>query len=301
MATTGEMVVGASMLRQVLRSEDDAGFLLLLSLIGMRPTETASLAVSSRLPVELPRFVTYEVADRSASFGGSVVRWRGSQARDARGPTARVAPPQLGGAARWLVRFLTTAIEDRENTKMLGLRSLSCVRLLVDNLKSIDPDDASFLGATELVRLMPDEVVAIAGRRRAQLEDAEPLDLPVDFVYTNGPFRSLRPAPEQLLVTGEGRGLTPGFAVAALASADESFSDKILFGRSLGAPEIVAGRPAGVIVEYGSILSHIAIVCRELGIPLVAGVRVEAGASGRRVRIDGWTGAISFETEQATS
>ena len=53
---------------------------------------------------------------------------------------------------------------------------------------------------------------------------------------------------------------------------------------------------AGLIVERGSLLSHTAIIGRELGIPTIVGV---AGAcrlisTGSRIRMDGATGHISI-------
>jgi pyruvate,water dikinase len=54
---------------------------------------------------------------------------------------------------------------------------------------------------------------------------------------------------------------------------------------------------AGVIVEYGAVMSHAAIVARELGIPAVVGVDgatadIETGAT---VTIDGTTGLVTIE------
>ncbi len=54
---------------------------------------------------------------------------------------------------------------------------------------------------------------------------------------------------------------------------------------------------AGVIVEYGAVMSHAAIVARELGIPAVVGIDratadIETGAT---VTIDGTTGVVTLE------
>ena len=52
----------------------------------------------------------------------------------------------------------------------------------------------------------------------------------------------------------------------------------------------------GLVVEKGSVLSHTAIVGRELGIPTVVGVAgaTEHIANGDRVRIDGNTGEVQW-------
>jgi pyruvate,water dikinase len=52
----------------------------------------------------------------------------------------------------------------------------------------------------------------------------------------------------------------------------------------------------GLVVERGSMLSHSAIVAREMGIPAVVGVKgaVESIQSGNRLRIDGAKGTVEI-------
>ena len=53
---------------------------------------------------------------------------------------------------------------------------------------------------------------------------------------------------------------------------------------------------AGVIVEYGAVMSHAAIVARELGIPAVVGIDATTViATGTTVTIDGTTGVVTVE------
>ena len=72
----------------------------------------------------------------------------------------------------------------------------------------------------------------------------------------------------------------------------------ILCGRSVDGNHVLSIRPAGVVTEIGSLLSHVAIVCRELGIPLVAGVAVRRG-NAERLTVDGWTGQVHIERSKA--
>jgi pyruvate,water dikinase len=53
---------------------------------------------------------------------------------------------------------------------------------------------------------------------------------------------------------------------------------------------------SGLIVEKGSLLSHSAIVAREMGIPAVVGVKnaTRLLRDGDRVRLDGSTGTITL-------
>ena len=55
---------------------------------------------------------------------------------------------------------------------------------------------------------------------------------------------------------------------------------------------------AGILVARGSLLSHSAIVAREMGIPAVVGVRGATGAirTGDVVRLDGGRGTVQVVT-----
>lgn len=60
---------------------------------------------------------------------------------------------------------------------------------------------------------------------------------------------------------------------------------------------------AGVIIEYGAIMSHAAIIARELGIPAVVGVERATSAipTGAIVTLDGNTGRVTIEQPLAGS
>ncbi|HUH85409.1 MAG TPA: PEP-utilizing enzyme [Stellaceae bacterium] len=51
---------------------------------------------------------------------------------------------------------------------------------------------------------------------------------------------------------------------------------------------------AAIVVERGSLLSHSAIVARELGIPCVVGLKGATAwiVSGERLAVDGATGSV---------
>ena len=51
-----------------------------------------------------------------------------------------------------------------------------------------------------------------------------------------------------------------------------------------------------IIIERGSVLSHSAVIAREMGIPLVVGVRglTEQVHDGDKVRVDGINGTIEI-------
>jgi pyruvate,water dikinase len=62
-------------------------------------------------------------------------------------------------------------------------------------------------------------------------------------------------------------------------------------------------RLRGIVSETGSVLSHLAILAREAGVPTVVGY---AGAmsdlpEGALVRVDGETGQVTIEDKESTS
>ena len=58
-------------------------------------------------------------------------------------------------------------------------------------------------------------------------------------------------------------------------------------------------KAAGVVLERGGLLSHAAILAREYGIPMVAGVEgaVSRIPNGARLRMDGGRGVVSVIDE----
>jgi pyruvate,water dikinase len=51
---------------------------------------------------------------------------------------------------------------------------------------------------------------------------------------------------------------------------------------------------SGLLIERGSVLSHSAVVAREMGIPTIVGLRkvTENIANGEKIRLDGSTGIV---------
>jgi pyruvate,water dikinase len=60
---------------------------------------------------------------------------------------------------------------------------------------------------------------------------------------------------------------------------------------------------SGLVVERGSILSHTAIIGRELGIPTIVGVAraTERIADGQLIEIDGGAGTVSLVGDDRAS
>lgn len=98
----------------------------------------------------------------------------------------------------------------------------------------------------------------------------------------------------------KGVGLAPGKASGTLVSAEkmtETEGDAILFTKLL-TPNLATqlGRIKGIVSERGSVLSHLAILARERGIPVVANVDLsQLGVKlGDQITIDGGAGSVNL-------
>ncbi len=124
------------------------------------------------------------------------------------------------------------------------------------------------------------------------------------MVYVDNSFRVRRP-----VVSGEGdlagTGCCPGEITAPVRIVRNPRDDLDLSGRILVAertdPGWVPLYPAvrGILIERGSILSHSAIVAREMGIPAIVGIPglLEAVADGQTVSMNGQTGCVRLVWE----
>ncbi len=98
----------------------------------------------------------------------------------------------------------------------------------------------------------------------------------------------------------KGVGLAPGKATGTLVTAEgiaETEVDVILFTKLL-TPDLAAhlGKLKGIVSERGSVLSHLAILARERGIPVVANVDLgQLGVKfGDQITIDGGAGSVNL-------
>lgn len=299
--TTCVALMSAALMRRALRLRlDDASALELLRSVARRSDEGGHGSdEAGRLRVGLDRITSYEVADRSgpfASFG------------DSPAPTpALMSPAEHGGAGsvglltgtalgplfERLGRVMEVGLGERERSKALGLRALHCVRLLLDSGQlGICTDDASFLAVHELKQEPAAEQRRRIEQRSEELAEAAQLEVPVDLQQTRrGAVAVVRP--RTFGVDGGGVPLAGGWAEGTLCVESDGEEGRIVVGARVDGNYVLAMQPEAVVSTFGSILSHVAIVCRELGIPLVSGVEVKPDQLGRRAVVDGWAGSVT--------
>jgi len=95
----------------------------------------------------------------------------------------------------------------------------------------------------------------------------------------------------------KGVGVSAGKAVGVIATTqqvDNNSKDKLILYTRVLAPELTdyLSKVVGVIATNGGILSHMAIVAREMGIPVVVNIKEENVNIGDRIEIDGESGII---------
>ena len=229
-------------------------------------------------------------------------------------PLRRLALAYCIGKSRQLLRHRESARLDR--SRMAGcFRALfrQLGRNLANERTLASPEDIFFLTSSELA----DYVHGSSATRKlstlveARKDDARRYDEedPADRIVCRGTVsenpvvsRALHGAAPLGAQTLRGTSCCPGFVEAeALVLLDPAAAPDVA-GKILVAQTTDPGwvfvmiRSAGLVVERGSLLSHTAIIGRELGIPTVVGVRDASKriATGQRIRLDASAGEITL-------
>jgi pyruvate,water dikinase len=153
-------------------------------------------------------------------------------------------------------------------------------------------------------------LASLANARRAEFARYELQDAPNRIVTTGAPYDALdaleRCEPTAASISSDGllRGLgcSAGIAEGRVRIVRSPGDDLELGGHILVAPRTDPGwaplfpSARAIIVERGSLLSHSAVLARELGIPAVVGVAgiVDLLRDGELVRVDGMAGTIQL-------
>ena len=223
---------------------------------------------------------------------------------------------------RWVLRNARLGVKNRENLRFARARIYDLLRDMfrglgrrLANEDLIDTaDDVFYLTVDELWDYVKGTAVTadlrgLATLRRREFdeyrrdEEAAPDDRfdTYGMAYHRNLFRDWRSSPveteEGVL---QGTGCCPGEVTGPVKVIRSPSDDMRLSGEIL-----VAGRTdpgwvplypsvSGILIERGSILSHSAIVAREMGIPTVVGIRglLDAFESGQWVRMDGSAGTV---------
>lgn len=220
-----------------------------------------------------------------------------------------------------VLRHTRARVRDRENLRFLRTRIFGLVRDLFDALGAhmaaagalVLPADVYFLTVDEALGWVRGtsptlDLRGLVDLRKAEYRRFAALPAPADRFATWGPvWRDNRfsARPRARAAAGEGlSGLSacPGLveALAAVVHDPQSHATTGLGGRILCAYRTDPGwvplfpTASAILVERGSLLSHSAVVAREMGIPTIVGVAglMERVRDGERLRLDCGAGAI---------
>ncbi len=218
---------------------------------------------------------------------------------------------------RWVLRNARAAVRNRENQRLARAQTYAIVRSMFRTIGSrwaaqglIDePRDIFFLELPEIRSFIDGTatctnlkgLVALRKQEYQGYADKAPDDHieTRGVVYKGNAFRCASAAAGvQAVLEGLGacQGQVEGPArVVFLPDADLQLSGEILVARETDPGwTVLFPSISGLVVEKGSMLSHSAIVAREMGIPAVVGVREATSRirDGQRVRLDGAAGKV---------
>jgi phosphohistidine swiveling domain-containing protein len=226
-------------------------------------------------------------------------------------------PRRRRPAARLLLRIAARTIPLRGVGKRSYLQSLDVARcagrrigeLLASEGTLASPDDVFYLTVHEVGGPLPDNVSELISLRRARRAEYQALDLPGNWQGTPVPLNRTRLANATQVISGIGAssGVTEGQVRVVL---DPSFDD-VQPNEILVTPTTdpswasIMFLSAALVVDMGGMLSHAAVVARELGIPCVVNTRTGTHqlSTGDRVRVDGRAGTVEIleRAEQRSS
>lgn len=219
---------------------------------------------------------------------------------------------------RWVLARARTGIRNRENQRLARTRAFALVRRMVRGIgRSFaasglleEWEDIFYLELDEVMALcdgtttLADPRALVAERKAEFRGHGEAPALPDRFVTRGVTVVSDRVSAdvEDDCLDGRLRGLAayPGVVERDAVVMPELEPERTLRGEILVTRQTDPGwvilfpSIGGLVVERGSMLSHSAIVAREMGIPAVVGVRgaMSAIETGDRVRLDGSSGLV---------
>ena len=227
---------------------------------------------------------------------------------------------QIAGTRRRTFGFVLqqarARIRDRENLRFERTRVFGAVRRIFRGLgirlheegRLTSPRDVFHLTVDEIFAAvagtgMTHDLSAVASARRAEFERYEQEPSPPERFETRGPPDA--PPPRAATAVGgdgdlRGLGCCPGIVRAPVRVVRDPSTAGNLDGHILVAERTDPGwtllfpTASGLLVQRGSLLSHSAIVAREIGLPCIVGIpELMTGVrDGEWVEMDGTTGVV---------
>ncbi len=273
---------------------------LLRNLLRRQPVPSSGALPVPRLPADSLRVLNYEVADGGELFGTEPAPVTAAPTLATPAPAEILPRGRVGDRLiRRLLGLVQTLVSEREASKLLALRGLHCVRLLIElDAADMQIDELAMLSISELLRAPQRARRERAQERIAELHEARHFVLPVDFEVRPSGIKAIDRKRPSLVSVAEGRALAPGWARGPLTRDLADAAGSVLVSPQVEAHDALRSGAAAIVTEYGSLLSHVAIICRELGIPLVTGIRADEVPAGTSVTVDGSTGRVTVDDQE---
>lgn len=242
----------------------------------------------------------------------------------------------LKGVKKWIFRFVLKnarrAIRDRENMRFSRTKIFGIVRHLFRSLGRHFTQLGVLKADSDIFYLTVDEIftyvegrsvnlslLEIVERRKAEFDQFQKTPSPPDRFVTLGPvgFSSLNPqilscyrldndslGDQDLLPNMlKGTPCSPGIVEGVVRVVKDLKEARGLSGEILVTERTDPGwvplypSCSGLLIERGSLLSHSAVVARELGLPTIVGISgglMQKLETGMRVRMDGTLGIVEI-------
>jgi rifampicin phosphotransferase len=210
---------------------------------------------------------------------------------------AKTVIPQRGIAKRGMLEGIDVA---RAAARRIGVLHTQAGRLY-------DPEDVFYLTVDEAKGELPPDVRELVAKRRGRREEYLALALPAEWRGMPVPIdKAALVAQTAASVDGQetvsGMGVSPGVVqgrarVLTSAEFETARPDEILVTVSTDPSwASVMFTSSGLVVDIGSLLSHAAVVAREIGLPCVVNTQVGTSVihTGDLIRVDGATGTVQI-------
>jgi pyruvate,water dikinase len=258
---------------------------------------------------------TGDDADPAGAEAGRVAERRRAEAA-----LLAALPATRRGGARLVLRLAGTYLPLRGVGKVAFLQSLDVARAAARRMGTLlaadgilaDPEDVFFLTLVELTGHLPADPAAVVAERRARHAHYGTLRIPGMFrgapeaeAAAEKPEQEAAAGPAPLTGTGRGASLTgagasPGVVegrvvvVTEPATADVEPGDILVARTTDPSWASIMFLCKALVVDIGGLLSHAAVVARELGIPCVMGTQCGTRAlrTGDLCRVDGSAGTV---------
>jgi pyruvate,water dikinase len=255
-------------------------------------------------------------------------RAMGDDAEPGRAETARVEerrraetallaalPARRRGPARLVLRLARTYLPLRGVGKVAFLQSLDVARAAARRLGGLlavdgtlaDPEDVFFLTAAELTGSLPDDPAALVAERRARHKQYGTLRIPGLFRGDPEAEPVVDLSEEATVAILTGTGASPGTVEGRVVVVTEPGTPDVEPGDILVAHTTdpswasIMFLSQALVVDIGGLLSHAAVVARELGIPCVMGTQegTRMLRTGDLCRVDGSAGTVEVLSRAA--